>query len=135
MSLTTAQKEMVGTLDDVAEHVAWEFEYDESEASVVGFAKISNIRGTGSFVRRVQSLAKSEDVDWIRKKEEGEYYIEIGSLELSLGKSYDGGYELSVSNVRDFVSGTAYQRLDVRKKLNSLSYRDCEVTDTCQMHV
>jgi hypothetical protein len=124
-SLTEAQSELVADLDDVAEHVAWEFDASEYEGiGTCGFAHVSGISGNGSFVRRVKSLAES-DHSMVRESRQPhrdhDYVIEVGNLELSVRKdSYRGGYRLNITNVRDFRPGPAHQRIDVRERLHSL---------------
>jgi hypothetical protein len=52
---TPAQQELIAHMDDVAEHVAWEFDPDEYQGiSTIGFAHIHGINGNGSFMSRVR---------------------------------------------------------------------------------
>jgi hypothetical protein len=143
--LTEAQTDLFETLDDVAEHVSWEFDPDEYQGiSTIGFAHIKRIDGRSSFVQRAKALADSENlsgspqasdqrssdndaVEWVvrdrRNPVSGRVApvkIEVGSLQLRLAPSHDSGYRLSVSNVSDFRSGPEHQRLDVRERLNRL---------------
>lgn len=123
--LTDAQHEMVGDLDDVAEHVAWEFDADEYQGmSTCGMASITNIDGRSSFVRRVKSLATSDAVDWIRnagRPDVDKYVIEIGSLDLLLTHSeYHGCYRLSLTNIGEIMGGPEMQRMDVQERLHDL---------------
>lgn len=119
--ITDAQEELITDLDDVAEHVAWEFEPDDYEGvSTIGFAHVS-LNGNGSFVRRVMSAADNEAIDYVEETRNGGYRIELGGLELSARTdSYRGGYRLSIINVGDFRPGPEHQRLDVRERLHRL---------------
>jgi hypothetical protein len=118
--LTEAQSDLIAALDDVSEHVAWEFDPDEYRGvSTCGFAHVANVSGNGSFVRRVKSLAASDDGRF-EERRSGGYEITLSGLELTVIESHRGGYRVSVSNVREFRSGPEYQRLDVRKELNRL---------------
>lgn len=117
--MTDAQAEMICDLDDVAEHVAWEFDPDEYRGvSTVGFAHIYGLNGNKSFVRRIKSLAGVSD--HVTQTRRGEYEIEIGGLELRLAPSHDGGYRLSITDIGHYIDGPEYQRLDVRERLHSL---------------
>lgn len=128
--LTDAQRELIGDLDDVAEHVAWEFDPDEYEGiSTIGFASIVNVSGNGSFVRRVQSAASEGAIDSVEETPNGGYRIECAGLELSVTRdTYRGGYSISIINVGDFRSGPEHQRMDVRERLHRL------VLDRLQKH-
>lgn len=135
--LTEAQSEMIGDLDDVAEHVAWEFDPQNFEGiSTCGFAHIGNIDGRSSFVRRIKSLADS-DSDVVMANRRG-WHIEVGQqnpqdslpresdgrpsgMNLNLMKDgHRGGYRMSLSNVQHYMSGPEYQRMDVRERLHDL---------------
>lgn len=117
--MTDAQTDLFETLDDVAEHVAWEFDPDEyTGISTIGFAHIGNIDGRSSFVQRVKSLADS-DQPIVQENRRG-YHIDAGGLGLMLNQGTDG-YRLSISNVSDFRSGPEHQRLDVRERLHRLA--------------
>lgn len=119
--LTDAQQELVSTLDDVAEHVAWEFDPEEYEGfSTCGFASIKNIDGRGSFVQRVKSLAESDHPAVTERERRSDYVISVGGASLRLSPERDSGYRLSLTNVSDFRSGPEYQRLDVRRRLHEL---------------
>lgn len=127
--LTPAQSELISDLDDVAEHVAWEFDPDEYQGiSTIGFAHIHGIDGNGSFMARVRSCVKSGQIEYITELRNGGYQIQISGLELHITKSHSGGYRASVTNVRSFKSGPEHQRLDVRERLNRL------VLDRLQQH-
>jgi len=55
--LTEAQSDLFETLDDVAEHVSWEFEPDDYQGiSTIGFAHIKRIDGRSSFVQRLEQV-------------------------------------------------------------------------------
>lgn len=120
-SLTEAQRELIGDLDDVSEHVAWEFDPDEYRGiSTCGFAHVGNIDGRASFVRRVQSLADTGKSIVQHGRNSG-YRIQVGSLEMLLREdSYRGGYRLSIANVGAYINGPEYQRMDVRERLHGL---------------
>jgi hypothetical protein len=119
-NLTEAQHELISDLDDVAEHMHWEFDPDEYEGvSTCGFAHVANVSGNGSFVRRVRSLVKSDD-ERFRERRSGGYEINLSGLGLTVTRAHDGGYRVSVTNVQSFRSGPEYQRLDVRKELHRL---------------
>lgn len=131
--ITEAQHELITDLDDVANHVAWEFEPDDYQGiSTIGFAHISGVSGNGSFVRRVMSVADNQAIDYVEETRNGGYRIELGGLELSVRHSPStrgaGGYRISVINVGDFRPGPEHQRLDVRERLNRL------VLDRLQFH-
>lgn len=118
--LTETQTQMVADMDDVAEHVAWEFDADEYEGlSACGFAHITNIDGRSSFVKRIKSLADSRSPIVLHNERRDEYDISVGGLELSLRNGHNG-YQLSVTNVQDFRPGPEFQRMDVRERLHSL---------------
>jgi len=118
--LTEAQSDLTETLDDVAEHVAWEFDPDEYDGfGSCGFAHIQ-MDGRCSFAQRVKSLASSdhsmvEEVD--RGPSATEYQIQVGGLQMVLNEA---GNRLSVTNVSDFRPGPEHQRLDVRIRLHEL---------------
>jgi hypothetical protein len=117
--LTEAQSDLIAALDDVSEHVAWEF--DESEyrgISTCGFAHI-HFSGNSSLYRRLQSLAGSDHPD-VEFDQRNDIVAQVGGLELTVMESHDSGYRLSIRNVKDYISGPEYQRLDVRKRLHSL---------------
>lgn len=136
--MTEAQSDLFETLDDVSEHLAWEFEPDNYEGlSTIGFAHIANIDGRSSFVKRIKSLANSDN-PIVRENRNG-YHIElgdsrrgspvsqtatrdgkVGKLSLMMMEAHDSGYRLSISNVSDFRSGPEHQRLDVRQRLHEL---------------
>jgi hypothetical protein len=117
--LTEAQSDMIATLDDVSEHVAWEFDSDNYHGpSTVGFAHIS-LDGNSSFASRIRSLSKSGCPHVEHNERRDEYRIQVGGLELSLRSGHDG-YRLTVSNVKDYIGGPEFQRLDVRERLHSL---------------
>lgn len=138
--LTEAQSEMIGDLDDVAEHVAWEFDPDEYQGiSTIGFAHIKNIDGRSSFVQRAKALADNDAVGWVERDRRNPVSgrvapvrIEVGGLELRLAPSHDSGYRLSVSNVSDFRSGPEHQRLDVRERLNRLVLQRLQYNGYCE---
>lgn len=118
--LTDAQEQMIGDLDDVAEHVAWEFDADEYDGfGACGFAHIK-MDGRCSFSQRVKSLASS-DHPMVEKVERGpsayEYQIHVGRLQMSLNEA---GNRLSITNVSDFRPGPEHQRIDVRIRLHEL---------------
>lgn len=120
--LTEAQNEMLGVIGDAAEHVAWEFNESKYQGvSTCGFAHISGLNGNKSFVRRIKSMAGSDNINWVKEDRRGDYRIDVGGLELRLSKDeYNGGYRLSITNVQDYISGPEYQRMDVRQRLHSL---------------
>lgn len=126
--LTDAQEQLIGDLDDVAEHVAWEFEPVPPESyGTCGFAHIGNIDGRSSFVQRAKSLADDDRIDTVTRDRRNPVSgrvapvrFEIGGLELRLAPAHDSGYRLSISNVQDFQSGPAFQLMDVREELHSL---------------
>lgn len=116
---TDAQSEFVGDLDDVAEHVAWEYNSDKYEGpGTCGFAHIGNIDGRSAFVKRVKSVADSGH-EGIQETRRG-YTISISGLDLGLTKNHDSGYRLSINNVSDFQPGPSFQRIDVRERLHQL---------------
>lgn len=115
--LTDAQEQMITDLDDVAEHVAYEFDPDEYRGiSTIGFAHIK-VDGRCSFVQRVKSLAESNH-GMVRQNRRG-YHIDVGGLGLMLSDGTDG-YRLSVSNVSEIMGGPEHQRMDVRERLHDL---------------
>lgn len=117
--LTDAQYNLIVALDDTAEHVSWEF--DENNyigTSTAGFAHIGSIDGRCSFIQNVKSLSSIPEVDCVSESRNA-YNIEVGNLELSIMNLSDG-YRVSVSNVRNYVSGPNYQRLDVQERLHRL---------------
>jgi len=120
--LTDAQTELVADLDDVAEHVLYEFDPDEYDGvGTAGFAHIRGIDGRSSFVRRCSSLAESDSVDWIQIPDRRDSIrIEIGGIQLSLTPNRDSGYRCSITNVSDIRPGPEHQRLDVRERLHRL---------------
>jgi hypothetical protein len=126
MALTDAQHEMLVALDDVEQHIAWEFDPDEYRGiSTCGFAHVANIDGRSSFVKRVRSLAKSDcvHVEEDERLSDTAYTIEVGGLEASLRPAHNSGYRLSITNVGSFISGPEYQRIDVRERLHGLLKR------------
>lgn len=117
--LTEAQSDLIATLDDVAEHVAWEFDESEYQGfGTCGFAHIQ-ISGNSSLYRRLRSLAGSEH-SMVEFDQREDIQVSVGGLELTVMENHDSGYRLSVRNVKDYISGPEYQRLDVRKRLHSL---------------
>ena len=119
-SVTEAQSELLTVLDDVSEHVNWEFAANSYDGfSTCGFAHIGNIDGRSSFVRRIDGLAESNDTQ-VRSRSDGSYTIRVAGLDLSLRADYDSGYRLTLNNVGEFVDGVEYQRLDVRERLHEL---------------
>jgi len=155
--LTEAQTDLFETLDDVAEHVSWEFDPDEYQGiSTIGFAHIKRIDGRSSFVQRAKALADNDAVGWVTRDRRNPVQgrvapvkIEVGGLgrpsdsrstdeqgsvglELRLAPSHDSGYRLSVSNVSDFRSGPEHQRLDVRERLNRLVLNRLQYNGYCE---
>jgi hypothetical protein len=124
MALTDAQHEMLVVLDDASEHVSWEFHEDCYQGfSTCGFAHIGNIDGRGSFVQRVRSLAREREcvhIDEEYRHSGDQYKIDVGGLEASLRPAHDSGYRLSISNVKDYIGGPEFQRMDVRERLHTL---------------
>jgi hypothetical protein len=124
MALTDAQHEMLVALDEAAEHIAWEFDADEYEGfSTCGFAHIGNIDGRSSFVQRIRSLAREHECVHVEEKNKhsgNEFKIDVGGLEAVLQPSYDSGYQLSITNIGQYIDGPEYQRMDVRERLNGL---------------
>lgn len=121
-NLTDAQTRLLEALDDAAEHAHWEFDPDEYRGvSTVGFARIKGISGNGSFYRSLQSMAETDN-PLVRERDRRDgYLIDVGgSLKLSVTSRYTGGYSMSITNVRDFIEGPEYQRLDVRERLHRL---------------
>lgn len=123
-TMTDAQSEMVGALDDVAEHVAWEFDPEQySGPSTCGFARIRGLDGRKTFVKRVKTLAVAGAVgnSIVRESRNGGYIIDVGSLQMRLGEdSYHGGYSLSVTNLADIMDGPEFQRIDVQEEVHRL---------------
>jgi len=130
-TLTDAQTELVADLDDVAEHVLYEFDPDEYDGiGTAGFAHIRGIDDRSSLIRRCSSLADSNSVDWIQyddrgpgrsdRDESAPLRVEIGGLQLRLAPNHDGGYRCTITNVSDIRPGPAHQRLDVRERLHQL---------------
>jgi hypothetical protein len=120
-SMTDAQEHLTAALDDMAEHVAWEFEPDQFDGiSTIGFAHIHGIDGRSSFVQRAKSLADKETVGWVRRNRRDNVIIEIGPLDLRLAPAHDGGYRLSITNINELRPGPEHQRLDVRERLHWL---------------
>lgn len=118
-SLTEAQRDLIETLDDVSEHVAWEFNPDEYQGfSTAGFANI-HFSGNSSLYRLLTSLAAS-DCEHVERDARGNITASFGRLELSVYERHNSGYKLSIVNVRDYISGPEHQRLDARKRLHSL---------------
>lgn len=121
---TDAQTHAMNALDDVAEHVAWEFDPDEWRGvSTCGMAHVAIPDGRASFIQRVRSLADVDDeyVDWIEhapRNRDG-YRISIGGLDLSLRDGYRD-YRLSITNIGEIVGGPEMQRLDVQERLHQL---------------
>lgn len=138
--LTEAQTDLFETLDDVAEHVSWEFDPDEYQGiSTIGFAHIKRIDGRSSFVQRAKALADNDAVGWVTRDRRNPVQgrvapvkIEVGGLELRLAPSHDSGYRLSVSNVSDFRGGPEHQRLDVRERLNRLVLNRLQYNGYCE---
>lgn len=138
--LTDTQEQLIGELDDVAEHVAWEFDPDEYQGiSTIGFAHIKGIDGRSSFVQRAKSLADTDAVSCVERDSRNPVSgrvapvrIEIGSLELRLAPSHDSGYRLSVSNVSNYIIGPEHQRLDVRERLNRLVLERLQYHGYCE---
>lgn len=119
---TENQRELIAALDDTSEHVNWEFDEDEYQgASTIGFASVKGIDGRKSFVRSVRSAAENDDIPYVQEGQNGGYKIDVGGLEMSVSSGHNSGYRLSITNIRDFMSGPAHQRLDVREKLHSLA--------------
>ena len=119
---TENQRELIATLDDVSEHVNWEFDETEYQgASTIGFASIKNIDGRKSFVRSVKSAAENDDILYVQEGRNDGYKIDVGGLEMSLSAGHKSGYRLSITNIGEFISGPAHQRLDVREDLHSLA--------------
>jgi len=119
-TVTEAQSELLTVLDDVSEHVHWEFDADSYDGfSTCGFAHIGNIDGRSSFVRRIDGLADSNDTR-VTGRSDGSYNIRVAGLDLTLRADYDSGYRLTLNNVGEFVDGVEYQRLDVRERLHGL---------------
>lgn len=125
--LTDAQKQLIMDLDDVAEHVGFEFEPRDPESfGTCGFAHIANVDGRSSFVQRAKSLADETSVTIVSRDSRvvsgrvAPVKIDYPGLELRLAPAHDGGYRLSINNVRDFQSGPAFQRMDVREELHRL---------------
>lgn len=118
--LTDAQHEMIGALDDAADHVMYEWDQpDPNSVGTCGFAHIGNIDGRGSFVSRIKSLA-DRGHRMVEETRRG-YEIHAGSLDLSLTKdSHRGGYRLTISNIPELVGGPAHQRIDVRENLHRM---------------
>jgi hypothetical protein len=117
--LTDAQHELLGTLDDVAEHVHTEFDPSEYDGfSTAGFAHI-RISGNSSLYRSLVSLARSDNPH-VFHDQRGDMRVDVGGLNLSVLENHSGGYRLSIANVSDFRPGPEYQRLDVRERLHSL---------------
>jgi len=120
-TLTDSQREILGDIDDVAEHVAFEFDPNQyAGIGTCGFAWISNIDGRCSFVRRCRSLADSDATDVVTFDRNNNMVIDCGQLEMLLQTDYSGGYCLSVTNVRDIIGGPSHQRIDAREAINSL---------------
>lgn len=127
-TFTETQSQMIRDLDDIAEHVAWEFDPDDYRGiSTIGFAHIDGIDGRSSFVQRVKSLA---DVDEeycsgfsVRETRRGEYRIEVGSLDLRLSTGGRNGWRLAITDVSAYIDGPEHQRLDVRERLHRLVLR------------
>lgn len=127
--LTDPQHNMLGTLDDVAEHVAHEYDPDEYRGiSTIGFAKIESIDGRSSFVQRAKSLADNPNVTGVQRDQRmpasngrvAPIQISVGRPTLRLAPLHDSGYTLSITNVSDFQSGPEHQRLDVQERLHEL---------------
>lgn len=117
--LTDPQYNLIVALDDTSEHVSWEFESDEYNGpSTLGFAHIDNVDGRCSFIRNIKSMSALSRVDWITESN-NRYMIEIGGLNLSVRNS-NSGYRISIDNVKDYVVGPEYQRLDVQERLHNL---------------
>lgn len=139
-SLTESQDDMIETLDDVAEHVAWEFEPDDYEGiSTIGFAHIK-MDGRSSFVQRVKSLVMCDEIGWVKRSQRnpmrngpnGPFVIEIGKLKLRLAPDHDSGYRLSITNVSDFRPGPEHQRMDVRERLHDLVLERLRYNGYCE---
>ena len=130
--LTDAQTELVTDLDDVAEHVMYEFDPTEYDGiGTVGFAHIRGIDGRSSLVRRCASLVDSDRVDWITRddchpgetdqnSESAPLRIAIGGLQVRLAPNHDSGYRCTITNVSEIRPGPEHQRLDVRERLHRL---------------
>lgn len=118
--LTEAQRELETALKNTSKHVSENFdEHRYTGPSTIGFAHISNVNGNGSFVRSIQSLSRVKSNRTV-VNENGRYRVEKNGLKLSVTKAHNGGYRVSVSNVREFIDGPEHQRLDVRERLNRL---------------
>lgn len=128
---TDAQAEFVGDIDDVAEHVSWEYDSDKYDGpGTCGFAHIANIDGRSAFVKRVKSVANS-GYKCVQENRRG-YIISVGGLEMSLTKNHDSGYRLSITNVSDFQPGPSFQRIDVRERLHGLVLERLNKYEYCQ---
>lgn len=130
---TDAQQALITDLDDVAEHVAYEFDPDKYNGiSTIGFAHIHGINGNGSFMSRVRLLAKSVSTIVTEEPRSSGYTIEVGGLKLNVSKAHDGGYRMSVLNVKYFKGGPEFQRLDVRERLNRLVLNRLQYHGYCE---
>lgn len=117
--LTDSQYDLIVALDDTAEHVSWEFDASNYQGpSTLGFAHIGDIDGRCSFIQNIKSLSSIPEVDCVSESRNA-YTVEVGALELSI-MDLSSGYRVSVSNVKDYISGPEYQRLDVQERLNEL---------------
>lgn len=115
--MTESQKRLIGVLDDVAEHVAYEADPDDyPEFSTIGFASIKGIDGRCSFASLVRRLADSR-YDQVYEDQNGAYRIEVAGLELSLMDGHRG-YRLSITNTGRYVPGKKNQLLCVQKDLH-----------------
>jgi hypothetical protein len=118
--LTEAQHEMLGVLDDIVEHLHTEFDSDDYQGpSTCGMAHIHDLSGNGSFVRRVKSLADSENPHVTERQRRG-YVIEVGGVTMTLMPAHDTGYRLSV-RTSDLLPGPEQQRLDAQERIHKLA--------------
>jgi hypothetical protein len=117
--LTDAQYNLIVALDDTSEHIAWEFnaEIVNSGPGTEGSAYIENIDGRCSFIQNLKSLADEPEIDFITYSNES-YHVKIGKMKLLIQNT--NGYTVKLDNVRDYVTGIEYKRVDVNKRLNQL---------------
>lgn len=119
--MTDEQWDLIHTLDDVHEHVFFEFDRDDYQGpGTCGFANIRGIDGRGKLVRRLKSVAErgNQHVERVR---DDRFQMHIGGLQLRLTPDQrSGGYRLSVTNIPEIMQGPEHQRIDVRKRLHQL---------------
>lgn len=117
--LSNEQWDLIGTLDDVSEHVFYELDLDDYRGpSTCGMASIKGIDGRSKLVRRAKSVA---DLRNRHVEHDGDgFQLTIGGLEMILKPGHESGYWLSVSNLPEITQSPDYQRLDLQERVHRL---------------